>query len=141
MNRKKTIVISTIIILALIVVASVVIMNKHQANIGEKVKGGEGCGMFDNATRIEVTYNESKYSISDTDEVQQIIKLCRTSSWESSDDSVSKDDCDLLIEFIGARSNILADTQTLSAYIAEETHVKMPEDLLQLVMELSINKK
>ena len=49
--------ISTIIILFLIVN-----MNENSSKI--KVKGGEGYGMFDKATRIEIIFNDNEYIVS-----------------------------------------------------------------------------
>ena len=48
--------ISTIIILFLIVN-----MNENSSKI--KVKGGEGYGMFDKATRIEIIFNDNEYIV------------------------------------------------------------------------------
>lgn len=62
--------ISTIIILFLIVN-----MNENSSKI--KVKGGEGYGMFDKATRIEIIFNDNEYIVSNPDEIEQIIRLCR----------------------------------------------------------------
>ena len=58
--------ISTIIILFLIVN-----MNENSSKI--KVKGGEGYGMFDKATRIEIIFNDNEYIVSNPDEIEQII--------------------------------------------------------------------
>lgn len=68
--------ISTIIILFLIVN-----MNENSSKI--KVKGGEGYGMFDKATRIEIIFNDNEYIVSNPDEIEQIIRLCRQ-NWEPS---------------------------------------------------------
>lgn len=56
--------ISTIIILFLIVN-----MNENSSKI--KVKGGEGYGMFDKATRIEIIFNDNEYIVSNPDEIEQ----------------------------------------------------------------------
>lgn len=74
--------ISTIIILFLIVN-----MNENSSKI--KVKGGEGYGMFDKATRIEIIFNDNEYIVSNPDEIEQIIRLCRQ-NWEPSNTHITR---------------------------------------------------
>ena len=91
--------ISTIIILFLIVN-----MNENSSKI--KVKGGEGYGMFDKATRIEIIFNDNEYIV-----------------------------CDMCVKFIGTDTEVWVDTETLSSYIGE-SFVQMPEDLFKKIKEV-----
>ncbi len=103
--------ISTIIILFLIVN-----MNENSSKI--KVKGGEGYGMFDKATRIEIIFNDNEYIVSNPDEIEQIIRLCRQ-NWEPSNTHITKEDCDMCVKFIGTDTEVWVDTETLSSYIGK----------------------
>ena len=109
--------ISTIIILFLIVN-----MNENSSKI--KVKGGEGYGIFDKATRIEIIFNDN----------EQIIRLCRQ-NWEPSNTHITKEDCDMCVKFIGTDTEVWVDTETLSSYIGE-SFVQMPEDLFKKIKEV-----
>ena len=120
-------VISTIIILFLIVN-----MNENSSKI--KVKGGEGYGMFDKATRIEIIFNDNEYIVSNPDEIEQIIRLCRQ-NWEPSNTHITKEDCDMCVKFIGTDTEVWVDTETLSSYIGE-SFVQMPEDLFKKIKEV-----
>ena len=102
--------ISTIIILFLIVN-----MNENSSKI--KVKGGEGYGMFDKATRIEIIFNDNEYIVSNPDEIEQIIRLCRQ-NWEPSNTHITKEDCDMCVKFIGTDTEVWVDTETLSSYLS-----------------------
>lgn len=119
--------ISTIIILFLIVN-----MNENSSKI--KVKGGEGYGMFDKATRIEIIFNDNEYIVSNPDEIEQIIRLCRQ-NWEPSNTHITKEDCDMCVKFIGTDTEVWVDTETLSSYIGE-SFVQMPEDLFKKIKEV-----
>ena len=109
--------ISTIIILFLIVN-----MNENSSKI--KVKGGEGYGMFD----------DNEYIVSNPDEIEQIIRLCRQ-NWEPSNTHITKEDCDMCVKFIGTDTEVWVDTETLSSYIGE-SFVQMPEDLFKKIKEV-----
>lgn len=119
--------ISTIIILFLIVN-----MNENSSKI--KVKGGEGYGIFDKATRIEIIFNDNEYIVSNPDEIEQIIRLCRQ-NWEPSNTHITKEDCDMCVKFIGTDTEVWVDTETLSSYIGE-SFVQMPEDLFKKIKEV-----
>ena len=97
--------ISTIIILFLIVN-----MNENSSKI--KVKGG----------------------VSNPDEIEQIIRLCRQ-NWEPSNTHITKEDCDMCVKFIGTDTEVWVDTETLSSYIGE-SFVQMPEDLFKKIKEV-----
>ncbi|MCI9528003.1 MAG: hypothetical protein HFH37_14120 [Lachnospiraceae bacterium] len=111
----------------IIIVFLIVSMDKNSS----KIKGGEGYGMFDKATKIEIIFNDKEYIVSNSDEIEQIIRLCRK-SWEPSNTHITKEDCDMLIKFIGTGTNVWVNTETLSAYIGE-SFVQMPEDLFQKI--------
>lgn len=83
-----------------------------------KPKGGEGYGMFDKATRIEIIFNDNEYIVSNPDEIEQIIRLCRQ-NWEPSNTHITKEDCDMCVKFIGTDTEVWVDTETLSSYIGE----------------------
>lgn len=91
-------------------------MNENSSKI--KVKGGEGYGMFDKATRIEIIFNDNEYIVSNPDEIEQIIRLCRQ-NWEPSNTHITKEDCDMCVKFIGTDTEVWVDTETLSSYIGE----------------------
>ena len=59
--------------------------------------------MFDKATRIEIIFNDNEYIVSNPDEIEQIIRLCRQ-NWEPSNTHITKEDCDMCVKFIGTRS-------------------------------------
>ena len=91
-------------------------MNENSSKI--KVKGGEGYGMFDKATRIEIIFNDNEYIVSNPDEIEQIIRLCRQ-NWEPSNTHITKEDCDMCVKFIGTDTEVWVDTETLSSYIGK----------------------
>lgn len=97
--------ISTIIILFLIVN-----MNENSSKI--KVKGGEGYGMFDKATRIEIIFNDNEYIVSNPDEIEQIIRLCRQ-NWEPSNTHITKEDCDMCVKFIGTDTEVCVNDKNI----------------------------
>ena len=99
-----------------------------------KPKGGEGYGMFDKATRIEIIFNDNEYIVSNPDEIEQIIRLCRQ-NWEPSNTHITKEDCDMCVKFIGTDTEVWVDTETLSSYIGE-SFVQMPEDLFKKIKEV-----
>ena len=99
-----------------------------------KPKGGEGYGMFDKATRIEIIFNDNEYIVSNSDEIEQIIRLCRQ-NWEPSNTHITKEDCDMCVKFIGTDTEVWVDTETLSSYIGE-SFVQMPEDLFKKIKEV-----
>lgn len=107
-------------------------MNENSSKI--KVKGGEGYGMFDKATRIEIIFNDNEYIVSNPDEIEQIIRLCRQ-NWEPSNTHITKEDCDMCVKFIGTDTEVWVDTETLSSYIGE-SFVQMPEDLFKKIKEV-----
>ena len=107
-------------------------MNENSSKI--KVKGGEGYGMFDKATRIEIIFNDNEYIVSNPDEIEQIIRLCRQ-NWEPSNTNTTKEDCDMCVKFIGTDTEVWVDTETLSSYIGE-SFVQMPEDLFKKIKEV-----
>lgn len=45
--------------------------------------------MFDKATRIEIIFNDNEYIVSNPDEIEQIIRLCRQ-NWEPSNTHITK---------------------------------------------------
>lgn len=110
----------------------IVNMNENSSKI--KVKGGEGYGMFDKATRIEIIFNDNEYIVSNPDEIEQIIRLCRQ-NWEPSNTHITKEDCDMCVKFIGTDTEVWVDTETLSSYIGE-SFVQMPEDLFKKIKEV-----
>lgn len=85
--------------------------------------------MFDKATKIEILYDDKEYVVSSFEKLEKIIRLCRK-SWEPANTYITKEDCDMLIKFIGTDTDIWVNTETLSSYIGE-SFVQMPEDLFQ----------
>ncbi len=81
--------------------------------------------------KLRLYLTNKEYIVSNSDEIEQIIRLCRK-SWEPSNTHITKEDCDMLIKFIGTGTNVWVDTETLSAYIGE-SFVQMPEDLFQKI--------
>ena len=90
--------------------------------------------MFDKATRIEIIFNDNEYIVSNPDEIEQIIRLCRQ-NWEPSNTHITKEDCDMCVKFIGTDTEVWVDTETLSSYIGE-SFVQMPEDLFKKIKEV-----
>ena len=70
--------------------------------------------MFDKATRIEIIFNDNEYIVSNPDEIEQIIRLCRQ-NWEPSNTHITKEDCDMCVKFIGTDTEVWVDTETLSS--------------------------
>lgn len=118
------------LLFTIIIIFLIVSTNKSSS----KTKGGQGYGMFDKATKIEIIFSDKEYIVSNSDEIEQIIRLCRQ-SWEPSNTHITKEDCDMLIKFIGTGTNVWVNTETLSAYIGE-SFVQMPEDLFQKIKNL-----
>ena len=73
--------------------------------------------MFDKATRIEIIFNDNEYIVSNPDEIEQIIRLCRQ-NWEPSNTHITKEDCDMCVKFIGTDTEVWVDTETLSSVFA-----------------------
>lgn len=131
---KRSLCIAMLVLISVLVIIFLIVnMDKNSS----KIKGGEGCGMFDNATKIEIAFNDKEYIVSDLDEIEQIIRLCRQ-NWEPSNTNITKEDCDMFIRFIGARENVWVNTETLSAYVGN-SFVQMPEDLFQKIKDV-VNK-
>lgn len=130
--KRKSYITMLVFIPTIIILFLIVNMNENSSKI--KVKGGEGYGMFDKATRIEIIFNDNEYIVSNPDEIEQIIRLCRQ-NWEPSNTHITKEDCDMCVKFIGTDTEVWVDTETLSSYIGE-SFVQMPEDLFKKIKEV-----
>ena len=82
----------------------------------------------------EIIFNDNEYIVSNPDEIEQIIRLCRQ-NWEPSNTHITKEDCDMCVKFIGTDTEVWVDTETLSSYIGE-SFVQMPEDLFKKIKEV-----
>lgn len=123
-----------IAILVLLSAITILYLNVNLDKNGNKPKGGDGYGMFDKATKIEILYDDKEYVVSSSEELEKIIRLCRK-SWEPTNTHITKEDCDMLIKFIGTDTDIWVNTETLSSYIGE-SFVQMPEDLFQEIRNI-----
>ena len=84
--------------------------------------------------RTWIIFNDNEYIVSNPDEIEQIIRLCRQ-NWEPSNTHITKEDCDMCVKFIGTDTEVWVDTETLSSYIGE-SFVQMPEDLFKKIKEV-----
>lgn len=128
---KKSLCIAMLVLLSAI---AILYLDVNMDKNGNKPKGGEGCGMFDKTTKIEIIYDDREYVVSDSEELEKIIRLCRR-SWDPANTHIAKEDCDMLIKFIGTDTDIWVNTETLSSYIGD-IFVQMPEDLFQEIRNI-----
>lgn len=123
-----------IAILVLLSAITILYLNVDRDKNGNKTKGGDGYGMFDKATKIEILYDDKEYVVSGSEELATIICLCRK-SWGPANTNITKEDCDMIIKFIGTDTDIWVNTETLSSYIGK-SFVQMPEDLFQEIRNI-----
>ena len=101
----------------------------------EPPRCGEGCGMFDNATEIKISYKEETYAITDSEKVEQLIQLSRSGKWkEAPKPDYSKEDCEIKVEYIGARATLWISDHKKYGMIDLE-HVIVPEDIRSFIMD------
>lgn len=131
MKKQHTLCVAILVLLSVI---TILYLNADMNKNGNKIKGGDGYGMFDKATKIEILYDDKEYVVSSSEELEKIIRLCHK-SWGPANTNITKEDCDMLIKFIGTDTDIWVNTETLSSYIGKN-FVQMPEDLFQEIRNI-----
>lgn len=79
----------------------------------------KGVGMFENASVLNVTYNDETYKIEDEQIVTKFSEICDGTHWKNpdSDELISREECALKIEFVDARATLYLDDKSNIGYL------------------------
>lgn len=91
-----------------------------------------GVGMFENATSLEIKYNEIEYRIEDETIVSEFSEICDNKNWKHPNNEIKKEDCELKISFVDARATLYIQMQQKVGFI-NSVPIIMPDDILDYI--------
>lgn len=126
-NSKRAI----IVVIAIMCLLTIAMIHACTHPDPYQLRPTDSVGMFDGATKLEITFDNKKYEITSEEVIDNIVSLCRT-DWGDPQYEISKNKCDMIVVFYGARATLWVNTSNLSAFI-NDTKVQMNPEILDLI--------
>lgn len=101
-------------------------------------KGGQDTGMFEypNQEKITITYNGDIIQVTNKDQIQEMIHLCKEYDWKERDSvSYTKEDCTIWVDFNTDRAVIGLVPDSLDGFL-NNSPIKIPSSFVEIVNSL-----
>lgn len=120
-----------IVVLAIMCAIAIVIIYSLTHPDPVQLKPTDSCGMFDGATKLEITFDNKEYEITSEDVIDDIVLLCRE-EWDEPTSTIAKEDCEMFVRFCDAWGSLWVDTDTLNAFM-NTTAVSIDSSIVELI--------